>query len=157
MKAQNYQLIEVNDSIKINCQKLIEKSFKNKDFSMLFDKTVICGPILWGEVKRKGLENNIIGININYNLIDSSSNCKIVEGKAIQSINSINEIWRIIIIGNAKNMILRFPTSNELSLYASLLGSNIEEPIYIILSNNNKFLIHIDNRNYKVLFIEKLY
>lgn len=126
-----------------------------KDISLLFDKTFICGPNLWAFISTSKADSSIEGLEANFHIMQPDGSYKTAKGKIIQTISNANKVWLRIIENNA-SLSVRRPTRDELSMYASLLSPTIKEPIYAATINNNNYLIHIDNRNLKIMSIEKI-
>lgn len=56
----------------------------------MFDKTAICGPILWNKFLSENGNKNINGIDIKFHLLNEN---KTATGKAIQDAQGLNMIW----------------------------------------------------------------
>jgi hypothetical protein len=155
LHAQNYKLVKAPDSINIKAAAAIKKAFAQKDIALLFDKSFICGPRLWSFIISAKEDSTIEGLEANFHIMQPDGSYTMEKGKILQTVSNANKLW-LHIVENSTKINLQKPTKKELSMYASLLSSVINEPIYVVTIDSNTFLVHIDNRNLKIMFIERL-
>lgn len=153
--AQNYKLIKAKDSVNQKASALLRQAFSDRSLSPVFGKSFICGPSLWAALSAGKGNGMIAGTDANFHIQQPDGSLQTRPGKIIQNITEADKLWSRLISQHSV-LLLSAPTKAELVMYASLLAPEIHEPIYIVTLGRNRYLIHIDFRNYSILFLEKL-
>ena len=131
------------------------KEIKNSTYS-LFNNLVYCGPNLNILYKRNESFSKIEKGNITFKVPQHDGSIRNETGKLIQTLDDYKIIWSLIIadISNEKIKI-RKANSFELEYFWSIIFYDIKEPLWVIETDNIKFIIDIDSNN-NLIFIEAI-
>ncbi len=144
-----------SDTINEQAKKILINELKSPSFS-LFDKLLYCGPNFWEHYKNDPKIKSIEKGNIDFQVPQPNGITIIKKGKLIQSTEDFTTIWNQISKDFfSPNLTIRKLNLTELKYYWSIIFFDIEEPIFVIESNQKQIIIDF-SKNYNIQFIELL-
>ena len=156
--AQKSETINIPKGVVYNyCQqKTIEKAKKlitenlsgNNDYKLLTSQIII-GPELWKRFK----DNENLKILENGN-VDFHVDNIVLKGKRSQTLPNSKIIWDEFKKDVSKNFKIRKANENELKYYWSIISFDIEEPLLIVESNEDNYILNLSEKDLKLTWLE---
>ncbi|MFQ6599368.1 hypothetical protein [Flavobacterium sp. C3NV] len=131
-------------------KKLIENNLSaNSDYKILQNNLVI-GPELWRKFKDNQKIQKVEGKAIQFHVDDT-----ILDGKMSQDIAGSKIIWDEFRNEISQDYIIRKANENELKYYWSVISFDIEEPLLIVESKGNNYILNLLKKDLKLLWLDK--
>ena len=134
-----------------NSKDIIRQSLTEKDNYSLVSDILIIGPVLWSRFEKIELIKNIKGGNTTL-LVDS----KKLSAKLTQNIEDSKKVWdelRKEIDG--KTFTLRKANPKELRYYWTVIAFDIDEPLVIIETGEGRYIVNINPKTMKLLWLDQ--
>lgn len=156
--AQNIEKITIpkrvvynyaNDKTNQKAKELIEESLLQKDNFKLLGENLIVGPTLWKKFQNIETLKSIPG-----NVIFHIDNLE-VDGKNCQILEDSKKIWIEVKKEINEKYIIRKANEDELDYYWSTISFDIEEPLYIIETDQHKYILNFIEKDLKLFWIDE--
>jgi hypothetical protein len=134
-----------------NSKNVIKENLSNMDEYSLVDEIMFVGPVLWTRFQKIKLLGDIEGGNTTL-LVDNNK----LSAKLTQSIDDGKKVWnefRKEIDG--KEFTLRKATAKELQYYWSVISFDIEEPLVILETAQERYILNISPKTMKLIWLDQ--
>jgi hypothetical protein len=138
-----------NDKTNQKAKELIEESLSQKDNFKLLGENLIVGPTLWKKFQNIETLKNIPG-----NVIFHIDNLE-VDGKNCQTLEESKKVWIEVKKEINEKYIIRKANEDELDYYWSTISFDIEEPLFIIETDQHKYILNFIEKNLKLFWIDE--
>jgi hypothetical protein len=155
--AQQIEKIEIPSGIVYHyCDSLTFENAKSaiksnlmvtEDYSLI-DEVMFVGPVLWTRFQKIKSLKNIEGGNTTL-LVDD----KKLSAKLTQDIKDTKDEFRKEVAG--KKFILRKATPKELHYYWSVISFDIDEPLVILETDQERYILNISPKSFKLLWLDQ--
>lgn len=134
-----------------NSKTAIKQNLSQEGEYSLINTTMIVGPVLWTRFQKIKSLKNIEGGNTTL-LVDD----KRLSAKLTQNITDSKMVWDEFRkeIGGSK-ITLRKANPKELHYYWSVISFDIEEPLVIVECDTKRFILNIDPKTMKLLWLDQ--
>ncbi|MEN2436842.1 hypothetical protein AAH994_15620 [Weeksellaceae bacterium A-14] len=139
----------VSNNINENAKKLITESLSQKDNFQLLDKNLMIGPTLWKRFQNIENLKSIPG-NVVFHIDDMQ-----VEGKMSEKLDDSKKIWSEVKNEISTNYKIRKANEDELKYYWSTISFDIEEPLFILETEQHKYILNFHKKIMKLLWIDE--
>jgi hypothetical protein len=114
----------------------------NNSEAHFLGEAVACGPYLWKQIVDEGLIDANVGVPLTIMVPVSGQNIR-MEGRVVrpQSATARLEAYVKSKLMEDGGVMVRDPNDKELAMYWSMIPYDIEEPIFVLVSKNHKFLV----------------
>jgi hypothetical protein len=152
----------INESARKKIGTLLAGNATDKDVLGFFQQNaVICGPGLWQQIKADPALAKIENGNVTFAVpvLDAQGKTKRIdklEGKLFQDDADVLAFWKAFPAKDElKDARIRKLTSDELSIYWSMISFDITEPVFIVESKNHRILMQFTSPdNLRVSWID---
>jgi hypothetical protein len=139
----------VENNINEKAKQLIIKSLsQNNNYELLQDNLMV-GPSLWKNLQN--IENlKSIPKNVIFHIDDIQ-----VNGKMCQDIDDSKKVWNEVKKEVSENYQIRKANVDELKYYWSTISFDIEEPLFILETENHNYILNFLKKEMKLLWIDE--
>jgi len=141
----NYAEDKINDKAK---QLIIDGLTQNNNYDLLQDNLII-GPSIWKRFQYledfKSIPKNVVFH------IDEIQ----VDGKMCQEIRYSKKVWEEVKKEISKDYQIRKATEDELKYYWSTISFDIEEPLFVIQTENHNYILNFQKSNNKLFWLDE--
>lgn len=139
----------VENNINEKAKQLIIKSLsQNNNYELLQDNLMV-GPSLWKNLQN--IENlKSIPKNVIFYIDDLQ-----VNGKMCQDIDDSKKVWNEVKKEVSENYQIRKANVDELKYYWSTISFDIEEPLFILETENHNYILNFLKKEMKLLWIDE--
>lgn len=132
-----------------NTRKLLNDNLLNNDYSLLQNNLMI-GPTLWKRFKNietlKSIPDSVI-----FHIDD-----KEIEGKISKNLEDSKKIWNVFTNEILKDFKIRKANEYELKYYWATISFDINEPLFVIESENHKYILNFIEDSSKLFWIDEI-
>lgn len=143
--AYNY----VDDKTNEKAKKSIRESLSQKDNFKLLDDILMIGPTLWKRFQNIETLKEIPG-NVVFHIDDLQ-----VNGKMSQKFEDSKKLWNEIKKEITGDYNIRKANEDELKYYWSTISFDIEEPLFIIETEQHTYIFNFSKKSMKLLWIDE--
>jgi len=134
-----------------NAKSIVTQNLSDNEAYALIDQIMFVGPVLWARFKEIKSLKNIKGGNTTLLVDDKKLSAKltqdIVDGKKVW-----DEFRREI---DGKKFILRKASARELQYYWSVISFDIDEPLVIVETGKERYILNINPETMKLLWLDQ--
>lgn len=138
-----------DDKINEKAKKLLTESLTNTTNDDLFGNNLIIGPTLWKRFKNieslKSIPDSVI-----FHIDDIE-----VEGKMSKNLKDSKKIWDEVKKEISGNYQIRKANEDELKYYWSTISFDIEEPLFILQTENHYYIINFLKEKLKLFWLDE--
>lgn len=139
----------VSDKTNEKAKKLITESFlQNDNYNLLGDNLMI-GPTLWKRFQNINTLQSIPG-KVEFHIDD-----KTVDGRMCQKLEDSKKVWNEIKKEITGKYQIRKANEYELKYYWSTISFDIEEPLFIIETEQHNYILNFLKKEMKLLWIDE--
>ena len=140
---------KANEETNEKAKKLIEDGLQKGDYSLLQSKLII-GPTLWNNWKDiESLKS--IPTKVKFHIDD-----KIIEGKATENNAEAKIVWNELKRNIANGFKIRKANKTELEYYWATISFDIDEPLFILESNEHFYILNFIKKDLKLFWIDEI-
>lgn len=148
----------VNKLALAKLQKFYSSTMDNPADDGLGDQALICGPMLWGQLKN-GAPNDLQNATKAKFIFPGISTGNALEGRVLKSQYSQSAIWLAMLLLKDKWKVeptIREANPDEIKYYWAIISYDIEEPLYIADYGKAQALFNFnsDAKDPKVFFVD---
>jgi hypothetical protein len=166
MKAQ---IIDIPDGIsykysneKTNkaAELLMRKELTDPSSTALYDKFVSIGPNLWASWKSDSLVATIVGnLELHKPVLNArgeKTGVDVLKGRFIQDKADFQKAWRHLVNEIGKSpLTFRKLSKDELKYYWSVISFDIEEPIFVMQTQQRRYIVNISPKTLKLIWLDE--
>jgi hypothetical protein len=149
---------QVNEAFKQRLLSLHGGKFHDQELANMFDKLVMCGPNLYGVLKRQLPEAAQSGKPLNITVPIKGQQPQELEGRLYNTPDGVLDFAVTVqALCSLKPIKVRRPTKDELDYYWAMIPYDIEEPIFVAQTPSESLLCNgrADGRIFYVELIPK--
>jgi hypothetical protein len=139
------------ESVNAAAKSALQTSLASESFpEEMFGDVMVCGPMLWKALKPSA-DKVLLGAKPVMALITDPESIH-AEGKRIMSADERKAFWTLWRnkYPALKNANIRKARADELSFYWATIPFDIEEPLFVVDTNSERFIVHLLNKQPKI-------
>jgi hypothetical protein len=139
------------ESVNAAAKSALQTSLASDSFpEEIFGDVMVCGPMLWKALKPSA-DKVLLGAKPVMALITDPESIH-AEGKRIMSADERKAFWSLWRnkYPALKNATIRKARADELSFYWATIPFDIEEPLFVVDTNSERFIVHLLNKQQKI-------
>ncbi|RXM40515.1 hypothetical protein BOQ62_06050 [Chryseobacterium sp. CH21] len=138
-----------DDKTNEKVKKSLTESLQNAtNYDILGDNLMI-GPTLWKQFKNIEILHSIPD-NVTFHIDEME-----VEGKVSRKLDDSKKIWNEFKKEISGNYQIRKANEDELKYYWSTISFDIEEPLFILQTENHRYILNFLKKNQKLLWLDE--
>lgn len=139
----------VDDKTNEKAKKIIRESLSQKENFKLLDDILMIGPTLWKRFQHIETLQEIPG-NVVFHIDDLQ-----VDGKMSQQFEDSKKLWNEVKKEITGDYNIRKANEDELKYYWSTISFDIEEPLFIIETEQHTYIFNFSKKRMKLLWIDE--
>jgi hypothetical protein len=139
------------ESVNAAAKSALQTSLASDSFpEEMFGDVTVCGPMLWKALKPSA-DKVLLGAKPVIAMITDPESIH-AEGKRIMSADERRAFWSLWRnkYPGLKNANIRKARADELSFYWATIPFDIEEPLFVVDTNSERFIVHLLNKQQKI-------
>lgn len=139
----------VSDKANEKAKNLITESLSQNDNYNLLEDNLMIGPTLWKRFQNIDALQSIPG-KVEFHIDDMT-----VDGRMCQKLEDSKKVWNEIKKEITENYQLRKANEDELKYYWATISFDIEEPLFILETEQHKYILNFLKKSMKLLWIDE--
>ncbi|HVT14374.1 MAG TPA: hypothetical protein VHE55_19075 [Fimbriimonadaceae bacterium] len=137
--------------------KILSGEAKAEDLAAASDKIIVCGPTLWTAIKGSATGEMAGATDVTF-VVPGPGGNEILKGRGFKTEPQRKAFWKILLARYKQNksLTIRKANADELSYYWAMIPYDIDEPLFIAVTDKDRLLFDFsaDNGAVKIFTVE---